>query len=125
LIIITRKSIDDDLIEFGFPNGPGGYVTQSTSGFINKDLFIEYLKVVIIPWVEKKRILLNNTNAISGIMLDGCTSHIDEGIFKLGNKNNIIFYLLPPHSSHITQPLDQLIFTLWKQKIRKTKLKKN
>jgi hypothetical protein len=124
MIIITRKSIDNDLLEFGYPNGPGGYVVQSNSGFINKDLFLEWLKVILIPWVEKKRIELNDPNAIAGVILDGCTSHTYSEIFQYGNQNNIIFYLLPAHSSHITQPLDQLIFSLWKNKIKKTKTKK-
>lgn len=125
MIIITRRTIDEDLKEFGYPNGPCGYIVQSSSGFINKDLFKEYLKEIIIHWVIQKRKLLGDDNAIAGIILDGCTSHIDDSIFEFGNKNGIIFYKLPAHSSHITQPLDQLIFTLWKQRIKKTKTEKD
>jgi len=40
------------------------------------------------------------------LLIDGHSSHIDIEASKLCRDNNILLYCLPPHSSHITQPLD-------------------
>ena len=40
------------------------------------------------------------------LLVDGHSTHIDIEISKFCNKNGILLYCLPAHSSHITQPLD-------------------
>jgi transposase len=124
LIIITRKTMDEDLKNFGFPNSKMGLICQSESGFINKDLFMLWLTDILIPYVQKKRIELQLGFSNAGLILDGCLAHDDQDILDKANENLIFFYFLPAHSSHITQPCDQLIFTLWKKKIKKIKTEK-
>jgi hypothetical protein len=45
------------------------------------------------------------------LLLNGHTSHIDLQISKFCKENGIMLYCLPPHSSHITQPLDVGFFS--------------
>ena len=40
------------------------------------------------------------------LLVDGHSCHIDVETSKFCSKNDILLYCLPPHSSHITQPLD-------------------
>ena len=40
------------------------------------------------------------------VMYDGHKSHINLTLQEWGKANNIISYVLPPHTSHATQPLD-------------------
>ena len=40
------------------------------------------------------------------LLLDGQTSYIDVDTSKFCKQYKILLYCLPPHSSHITQPLD-------------------
>ena len=43
--------------------------------------------------------------------MDDHTSHIDLETSKFCKENGILLYCLPPHSSHITQPLDVGFFS--------------
>ena len=45
-----------------------------------------------------------------GEFLEAHSSHIDIHTSKFCRENNIILYCLPPHSSHLTQPLDVSFF---------------
>ena len=40
------------------------------------------------------------------LLVDGHSTHIDIEISKFCDKNGVLLYCLPAHSSHITQPLD-------------------
>ena len=40
------------------------------------------------------------------ILYDGNMSHIHLTVAKLAEDNNVILFVLPPHSSHLTQQLD-------------------
>ena len=42
--------------------------------------------------------------------MDGCKKHLTETIRDELSKNNVMIMLLPPHSSHLLQPLDVLMF---------------
>ena len=44
------------------------------------------------------------------LICDGHDSHITASWITHCMKNNIIFMVLPPHSSHLTQPLDVGVF---------------
>ena len=44
------------------------------------------------------------------LILDGCYAHSKEILMAL-QEHHIAFHFLPPHSSHITQPLDWGIFS--------------
>lgn len=44
-------------------------------------------------------------------MLDGHESHVNAEFNEYYNKNDIIPLYLPPHSSHLAQPLDVGIFS--------------
>ncbi|ORU95132.1 MAG: hypothetical protein A6F71_10800 [Cycloclasticus sp. symbiont of Poecilosclerida sp. M] len=48
------------------------------------------------------------------LLVDGHTSHIDLDTSKFCQENGILLYCLPPHSSHITQPLDVGFFSALK-----------
>ena len=41
---------------------------------------------------------------------DGCYAHVKESIMDVLSTNNIVLKLLPPHTSHLLQPLDVVMF---------------
>ena len=49
------------------------------------------------------------------LVLDGHESHINAEFDEYYKANNIIPLCLPPHSSHLTQPLDVSVFSLLKK----------
>ena len=44
------------------------------------------------------------------LLVDGHSSHIDLEVAKFCKENQILLFCLPPHSSHLTQPLDVSFF---------------
>ena len=52
------------------------------------------------------------------LILDGCSSHTNERFRQFLESKNITMMFLVPHSSHLTQPLDQVVFGLVKRVLR-------
>ena len=61
---------------------------------------------IFYKWLEEHFIKRTATIRPLLLLIDGHSSHIDINTSKLCKDNNILLYCLPPHSSHITQPLD-------------------
>ena len=119
MIIIARKSIDNDLLNYGYPNGPNGYIVSSPKGYITADLFENYFEDILIPHINLKRKEKNKPNQKALVLIDGASAHSSSKLDDLLTKNNIKLMFIPPHSSHITQPLDLLVFSLFKKQIVK------
>ena len=79
---------------------PGADGTVSETGWSNQAIFRYYLMsyfVKYIPGHDNQKVLL---------ILDGHKSHVSVGLCEWARDNGIIFFFLPPHTSHILQPLD-------------------
>jgi hypothetical protein len=116
LIIVNRKTMDDDLLPFGFPSGLLRKIIFSETGYATSDVFEVYVKD--IPQVCKLRRAEKLPDAKAGIFLDGHYSHENSKALAALKENNIETYLLPPHSSHLIQPLDQSFFANWKKEYK-------
>ncbi|XP_050309282.1 uncharacterized protein LOC126745467 [Anthonomus grandis grandis] len=78
---------------------PGAFYTHSKNGWINEELFVEWLKhfAAYVKPTEDSPVL---------VILDNHSSHISLPAFNYCKKNHIAMLSIPPHSSHRTQPLD-------------------
>jgi hypothetical protein len=83
------------------------------NGWMKTDLFINYLENSFIPNATKFRPIL--------LIYDGHSTHINERVIEVALKNELIILKLPPHSSHLLQPLDLCVFKglkdAWDQKL--------
>ena len=50
------------------------------------------------------------------MLYDGHKSHSQLTLTDLVNKHNVILFVLPPHSSHLTQPLDVGVYNVSSKK---------
>jgi hypothetical protein len=121
LIIVNRKTMDDDLLPFGFHSGLLGKIISSETGYATSDVFEVYVKDILILHVCKLRRAENLPDAKAGILVDGHYSHKNPKTLAALKENNIETYLLPPHLSHLTQPLDQSFFSNWKKEYKRRK----
>ena len=78
---------------------PGAAGTVTESGWSNSLVFIEYLEKHFLAHVSTKEHPVI-------ILFDGHKSHVNLTLSAWVEKNNVVFFVLPPHTSHITQPLD-------------------
>jgi hypothetical protein len=82
----------------GKTTGADGAV--SDTGWSNMQIFKQYLKYHFLKYVPgrgENKILL---------ILDGHKSHVTVGLAEWAMENGIILFILPPHTSHVLQPLD-------------------
>ena len=97
-MIYPRKRITDNLKVGALP---GTSFHCSDSGWVNGELFVEWLKFFIKMIPPFRPVLL---------LLDGHASHISIEVIELARSNDIHMLCLPAHTTHILQPLDVGVF---------------
>ena len=80
---------------------PGAAGTVTASGWANAEVFREYLQDHLMKYVQGR----NSSEPIL-ILYDGHRSHHSLDLIEWAKTNNIFLLVLPPHCSHILQPMD-------------------
>ena len=75
----------------------GAYFGRSSKGWITTELFHGWVANHFSRHVYERPVLL---------LVDGHKSHIDIEVSKFCKTSGIYLYCLPPHTYHMTQPLD-------------------
>ena len=94
--IFPGKRWNEDLMK---DTSPGANGCMTDSGWSNSEVFLEYMETHFKTYVPM-------TGDPKLVLFDGHKSHINLTLAEWGRKNNVVFFVLPPHTSHITQPLD-------------------
>ena len=74
---------------------------MSDSGWSNTVTFKNYLQNHFLRYVNPSA----RSNPVL-VLFDGHKSHVNLALHEWGRENNVIFFVLPPHTSHLLQPLD-------------------
>jgi hypothetical protein len=102
-MMIFKHARENDGLKLG-ASPDSIFAFNSESGYINKELFLTWLKHFIKkvrPTKEKKVVLL----------LDGHSSHTKNvEALKMVHENGVIFLAVPGHTVHKLQPLDLAFF---------------
>lgn len=97
-------------------NGPKGAIyNRSKSGWFTLEIFEDWFRKIALPYFKKF-----DKEAGKVMLGDNLASHISPWIIEECEKNNVKFVLLPPNSTHYTQPLDVAFFRPLKIKWRQT-----
>lgn len=95
-------------------NGPDkARYNRSASGWFDMNLFEDWFLSICLPYFKN---LLPGPKVLFG---DNLASHLSVNVIKECEQNNIRFVLLPPNSTHLTQPLDVSVFRPIKNAWRK------
>lgn len=96
------------------PNDWGIGVTPS--GWMNVELFYEYLKNIFYPYLKKEKIEFPVI-----LFVDGHSSHVTLEVSKLCSELEIILICLYPNSTRMLQPADVSAFkplkSMWKKSV--------
>ena len=98
-MIIYPKSFPGGQYKFG---GPDDAVYASESGWVDSELFIEWMKRIFLRYAVPERPVL--------LLIDGHKSHLTLECIDLARENQVILLCLPPHTTHALQPLDVAVF---------------
>ncbi len=113
LVIFKGKNVQQQWFPTDLSPFDNWQFHATENGWTNNQTAIEWLKKVFIPYTQpltpEKRLLV----------LDGHGSHITDEFMLLCLQNNIQLLYLPPHSSHVLQPLDLSVFGPLKEAYRR------
>jgi hypothetical protein len=91
----------------------------SETGWINHELWVQWLQVVFIPWVERHRKAFSDLKSERVLLWsDGHQSRLQLPALTMLQDAKIDLVLIPPHTSHILQPLDCGIHNKFKVRLR-------
>ena len=117
LVIITQATIRERLIQEGWTPRKAMFA-HTESGYINQDLFRRWINAVLIPDVERRRAELGMPEQQAFLIMDNCSAHTETAVTRLLEEHGIVPLNIPPHGSHIYQPLDRVAFSSFKAMLR-------
>lgn len=83
---------------------------MSDKGWTDMELFSFWMKDLFLPNIPPTRPVL---------LLDGHSSHYEPDTIRYAAENGVIILCLPPHTTHVSQPLDVSFFkplkTYWSE----------
>jgi hypothetical protein len=78
--------------------------------YVDAELFNQYIKEIFIPTVAVNLELPGYANKPAILFCDNCASHCSEEILRELARNEIFVLTYPPHTSHLFQVIDVLLF---------------
>ena len=102
--VFPGKRWVDELLS-GAPAGSAG--TMSDSGWSNSSIFETY---VMDHFAKHAGVKEGLDQKPSLILYDGHKSHLLLTLTQWASERRVILFVLPPHTSHLTQPLDVGVF---------------
>jgi 4-hydroxybenzoate polyprenyltransferase len=114
LVIFKGKSVQQQWFPVGLKDYIGWEFTATDNGWTSDATALEWLKKVFLPQSAP-----TNPSDARLLILDGHGSHETTDFMWECYSNNIYLLFLPPHASHVLQPLDLSIFAPLKRAYRK------
>ncbi|XP_060571782.1 uncharacterized protein LOC132729962, partial [Ruditapes philippinarum] len=84
---------------------PGAAGTVTETGWSNTDIFCQFMQDHLVKYLPAR----DKDNPVL-VLYDGHKSHCSLGLIEWAKSQHIILFVLPPHCSHILQPLDVSCF---------------
>ena len=108
MVIFDRKTLKPEMT---IGEIPGTMYGLSNSGWMDTDLFHLWFTHHFLAHAPPVRPLL--------LLLDGHSSHYSPETIRRAAEEEVILFCLPPHTTHLTQPLDKGCFgplkSYWKE----------
>jgi hypothetical protein len=118
-VLISQKNIPFEFLQKSSENLR--FISSSPKGWMTREILESIMEYIIIPSLNKRRIILNCINDPVLIIVDGHNSRFSGKLYDLCISNNIDLLCIPPHTSHILQPLDKGVNATFKNEISKFK----
>lgn len=106
LCVFKGKSVMEGWIDNEVPTQTA--IAASERGWMETKLFYNWFKDVFLTNIGAERPVL--------LLYDGHSTHISTNLIQLAQQNEVTIVKLPPHTTHVLQPLDVAVFKGLKQK---------
>ena len=108
LVVFDRKKLKSEMT---IGEVPGTMYGLSSNGWMDTELFELWFKHHFLMHAPSCRPIL--------LMMDGHSTHFQPSVVRMAAKEEVILFCLPPHSTHLTQPLNKGCFgplkSAWKE----------
>ncbi|KAK3911597.1 Jerky protein homolog-like [Frankliniella fusca] len=111
-VVYKATHLYDTWIEGGQGGPEKTCYNRTASGWFDMEVFEDWFFKIAVPYLK------SNTGP-KAVIGDNQASHLPFSVVKACEDNNIRFILLPPNSTHLTQPLDVSFFRPLKEAWRK------
>ena len=101
--VFPGKRWNEELLN-GAAYGADGEMSET--GWSNSTVFANYLTKHFLKYAG----ICSTTGEKSLVLFDGHRSHISLTLSSWAESHGLILFVLPPHTSHLTQPLDVSVF---------------
>lgn len=108
LIVFKGKHVWDSWMAASNEEFTGMTYAATKNGWMELETFRNYFEKSFLNIIGAKRPVL--------LIYDGHSSHIDLKLVQKACEENVIILKLPPHTSHVLQPLDLCVFKSLKQR---------
>jgi hypothetical protein len=115
LLIVTSDAVTKRVFRDGIEEDVDLKVHVGRSGYVDAEIFYNYLRNVLIPTIRDYRESNQATDACAVLLMDNCTSHLKTETIQLLSENLVKIITFPPHTSGIFQMLDLVFFGVFKQ----------
>jgi hypothetical protein len=112
LVIMSTGSIAEDIEEAGFTRDKVVFIFQN-HGFMTKRIFQFWCQEIFFPYVQEKRTELKYSGKAL-LLMDQFSGHQYDDFDNDLLANLVECRPLVPHTSHLSQPLDQILFSNFK-----------
>lgn len=120
LIIYPTKTIPSEISLDEVAGDEDFVITGNPGGWIDKQTFALYCRQIIIPRFEEQRIACRDPTARGLFIVDGHSSRWNPELMDLFAERQIDVVTLVSHTSHVCQPLDALVFGVFKQNLQRS-----
>ena len=108
LVVFDRKKLKSEMT---VGEVPGTMYGLSSNGWMDTELFELWFNHHFLMHAPSCKPIL--------LMMDGHSTHFQPSVVRMAAKEEVILFCLPPHSTHLTQPLDKGCFgplkSAWKE----------
>lgn len=116
-IVYKSKNLYPEWVQGG---PPGAAYNRSKNGWFDGDIFEDWFNKIALPYLRR----LDGKKIMIG---DNLSSHLSLNIINKCVESNIEFKFLPPHTTHLCQPLDVAYFRplkgVWRKELTHWKLR--
>ena len=103
MVIFDRKILKPELTH---GEVPGTIYGLTSNGWSNSEMFDLWFRNHFLRYIPSIRPIL--------LLMDGHSSHFNPSTIKMAAAQRVIMFCLPPHTTHVAQPLDKSCFSALK-----------
>ncbi|KAH0790479.1 hypothetical protein GPJ56_005598 [Histomonas meleagridis] len=122
-MIISRKTLDHEVLLSDIRIGKDIIIRYQEPTYASMEIISEYINDVFHVYIQNLRNDEKFGDKPAVLISYNCASHFDNAMIKRLTQNNVRLVTIPPHFSHLFQPLDLVTFGVFKNEIRSTTLK--